>query len=102
METPDYLILLCIGGNCATGNDGEKAWKYLQRRVKELELRDVKVEKKMCLGVCALGPTLAVMPEGTWYHRAHSQIIEQILQEHIIKGKPVKKHAFSIKENLRE
>ncbi len=93
-----YEIVLCTGGNCGTPNEGKASWTYLQKRVKELNLTNVQLRKSSCLGICALGPTILIYPEETWYNFGRPEVIERILQEHIINGKPVEEFAFAIKE----
>ncbi|MDX2255069.1 MAG: ferredoxin [Pseudanabaenaceae cyanobacterium bins.39] len=73
------------------------AWDYLKCRLKELNLENrVFRTKANCLRVCDRGPILLVYPDGVWYHSATSEVIEQILQEHIIGGKVVTEYAFVI------
>ena len=82
---------------CCQKEVGLQAWDYLKRRIKELDL-EAKVfrTKTNCLRVCDRGPILLVYPDGVWYHSATAEVLERVLQEHIIGNKIVSEYAFVI------
>lgn len=95
----DTHVFICINvraDKTACNNDGvaEKLCEYFRQIVKQRRSefaagRIVKVNKSGCLGRCAGGPNLVIFPDNIWYNCATTDDINEILNEHIIKGQIV-------------
>lgn len=72
-------------------------------RLKELGLNSsIRANSSGCLDACEFGPTIVIYPEQVWYGHVTEEDVEEIIQSHIIHGKPVERLMISDKRFHRD
>ncbi|MBF2058523.1 MAG: ferredoxin [Cyanobacterium sp. T60_A2020_053] len=99
-----HIFLCCDQAKpkCCSREDSLESWQYLKQRLKELGIHQPSSEyntcvfrtKADCLRVCCDGPILLVYPDGVWYRHATPEVIELIIQQHLLKNEVVEEYLF--------
>lgn len=84
-------VLVCGGTGCTSNHSGELIVEF-ESLIKQNNLQnDVQVVRTGCFGLCAAGPVVIVYPEGAFYCHVQVEDVKEIVEEHLIKGRIVKR-----------
>ena len=82
--------VLCCGGTGCTSSGSAQLIERFEEKIKEAGLeKEVKVVRTGCFGLCEAGPVVIVYPEGTFYSRVKVDDVDEIVTEHLLKGRKV-------------
>ena len=82
--------VLCCGGTGCTSSGSAQLIERFEEKIKEAGLeKEVKVVRTGCFGLCEAGPVVIVYPEGTFYSRVKVEDVDEIVSEHLLKGRKV-------------
>ncbi len=91
-------VLVCGGTGC-TSSRSEEIKKEFEVLLKKNKLdKEIKMVTTGCFGLCAEGPIIVVYPEGAMYTMVRPEDVKEIVEEHLIKGRIVKRLLAGDKE----
>ena len=84
-------VLICGGTGCTSSGSVTLQAEFAERLKENGLENEVKIVQTGCFGLCALGPIVVVYPEGAFYSRVKKDDIKEIVEEHLLKGRIVKR-----------
>ncbi len=95
METYRTHLLICAGTACVS-NKSYKIKEALEAEIKKQGLdKEVAVVATGCNGFCAQGPIVVAQPDGIFYQKINEKDIPTLVEEHLLKGRPVEKLMYT-------
>ncbi|MCM1367735.1 MAG: NADH-quinone oxidoreductase subunit NuoF [Roseburia sp.] len=95
-------VLVCGGTGCTSGNS-KLIFEEFEKQLRETGLdKEVRVIMTGCFGLCSKGPIAVVYPDGVFYAHVKPEDVTEIVNEHLLKGRPVARLMHSEKEESGE
>lgn len=105
MTNYKQFILICGGTGCNSSGSGDIINKFNEVLEKK-DLKDsVQIVRTGCFGFCEQGPIVKFLPDNTFYVKVTENDVDELVEEHVIKGRRVKKLLYEDpekKEKLEE
>ena len=88
-------VLVCGGTGCTSSGSARIITAFEKELVTAGLEKEIKIIKTGCFGLCALGPIVVVYPEGAFYSQVKPEDVPEIVEEHLLKGRIVKRILYS-------
>lgn len=101
----DMHIFCCVNEReadhprgCCKAKHSESLRNYMKDKVKQLQLKGVRVNNAGCLDRCEYGPVMVIYPQGVWYHYKDEADIDAIIEQHVMHGQVVERLQLTKKQ----
>ncbi len=94
-------VLVCGGTGCSSSGSATLIERFEQKIAENHLEKEVKVVRTGCFGLCEAGPVVIVYPDGTFYSRVKPDDVDEIVTEHLLKGRKVE-HLVYVDHATRE
>ena len=91
MSNYKYHILICGGTGCHASESAKIKTNFESILAEKNLANDVQVIGTGCFGFCEKGPIVKILPDNTFYVQVKPENVEEIINEHIIKGRKVER-----------
>ncbi|MEG0492399.1 MAG: NADH-quinone oxidoreductase subunit NuoF [Clostridia bacterium] len=95
-------VLVCGGTGCSSSGSNNLIKRFEEQIEKTGLAKEVKVVRTGCFGLCEAGPVVIVYPEGTFYSRIRVEDVDEIVAEHLLKGRIVQHLVYKEKAEEEE
>jgi len=92
-----YRQILVCGGSGCTSNHSKLILDKFQELCKDI--KDIHIVSPGCFGLCAMGPSAIIFPEGAFYHNLTVEKVEKIFNKHIINGEVDLENCYNVKDS---
>ena len=93
-------LLICCGSGCISAGSLKVKERFLELLTEKGITSEVNIIETGCMGPCDYGPVIVVYPEGIFYKSVKPEDVEEIVTEHFLKGRPVKRLMLKEEEKL--
>ena len=94
LEGYSHLVLICYGTGCVSANCEDVRTTLVEELEKRGLTDEIAVIERGCMGTCAVGPVVYVLPDETYYTEMDSEKTRTMVEKHLIGGEPVEDYTF--------